>query len=107
MKTHFLTSGGDRGRKPKKGRAGTHERADLRVLEVGTTPRGTIATVQVYAGEPRAGLQLMVEGSGQRWEVRGVAFVPPEAVEAGRWGLLLVSVEHDGSLNVDDRLKAA
>lgn len=81
--------------------------ADFRVIEVGTTPRGTIVAIQAHAGEPRTGLRLLTVETRELWEVRGVAFAPPEAIEAGRWGLLLVPVGHQGTLHVDDRLQAA
>jgi hypothetical protein len=80
---------------------------DLRIIEVSTAAGRTIVAAQVLAGDPRVGQHLVVEGTGQRWDVRGVAFVPPEAVEAGRWGLTLAPVGHEEPLRAESRLRAA
>jgi hypothetical protein len=81
--------------------------ANFLVLEASTVAGRTIAAVQVYAGEPRVGLVLCVEGTEERWVIGAIAFVPPAAVEAGRWGLSLRPVEHEGQLRADLRLVVA
>jgi len=81
--------------------------ANFVVLEASAVAGRMIVAVQVYAGEPRVGLVLRVEGTDARWQVSGIAFVPSEAVEAGRWGLSLRPIAHAGQLPVDTRLVAA
>ncbi len=79
--------------------------ANSLVLEASTVAGRTLAAVQVYAGAPHVGLVLRVEGTAARWAVTGIAFGPPAAVEAGRWGLSLRPVAHDGQLRPDVRLR--
>ncbi len=81
--------------------------ADLLVLEVAMVRGRAIVAVQVYAGELRAGLRLAVEGTDQVWEVRGVAFVPPETREVGRLGLTLAPLGHEHTLRSGERLVPA
>ncbi len=81
--------------------------ADLEILDVASTPRGTIVAVQALAGEPSAGLRLRGAGPADLWEVRGVGFVPAAAAAAGRWALLVAPVGHDRELRVGEHLVAA
>ena len=81
--------------------------ANFMVLVASAVAGRTIVAVQVYAGAPRVGLVLRVEGTAERWEVSGIGTVPLTALDAGRWGLSLRPIAHAGLLRADQRLVAA
>lgn len=77
------------------------------VVECRPVADRVLAAVDILAGEVRVGMKLAVSDTGERWEVRGTAFVPVGAVEQGRQGILLVPVGHQGSLRSGTRLEQA
>ena len=76
----------------------TRDLATLQVIEVAETPRGTIVAARAHGLEPRMGVRLVVMGTRDIWEIRGIAFVPPGTAAAGLWGLLVSPANHDHPL---------
>jgi hypothetical protein len=77
----------------------------LLVVESRSAAGRLLAVVDILAGEVRAGMWLVASETGERWEVRGTAFVPVETVEQGRQGILLTPIGHQGGLTPGTRLE--
>lgn len=70
----------------------------VEVLEVGKVPGRILVVVLAHLGEPQPGQQLRAEHGPGLWEVRGLAFTPPETVIERKWGLLLRDIANKGSI---------
>ena len=77
----------------------------LVVVESRSAAGRILAVVDILAGEVSAGMRLVASDTGDRWEVRGTAFVPIDAVEQGRQGIVLAPVGHQGTLTPGTRLE--
>jgi hypothetical protein len=78
----------------------------VEILESRLIARTVLAVVLVLEGEPRVGM-ILRGAHGQDWEMRGFAFVPPQALADGRQGIMLAPRGHNQALHTGERLHAA
>jgi hypothetical protein len=84
-----------------------HDTARVEVLETSFASDLMLAAVQLITGDVREGMFIETEDKHERWEIKGLAFVPADAWQTGRRGLSLRPAKEGAVLRPGQILKTA